>query len=101
MKYENLLTEREQRRLYLVHHMHHFKKRTKGKNVVVHDLHHCYLFSKKNMKGEKFKIGHLLFNNKIFHVLNKKHSGFLYDHENNKFKVKEIVIKNKKYFFVG
>ena len=97
MKQKNLLTEREQRRFYLLHHMHHFEE----KKQVIHDLHHCFLFAKRGMKGEKFKIKHLLTKGKLFHVLDKNYNGYLYDHTNNKFKITEKKIKNKKYSIIG
>jgi len=90
--HKNLLTEKEQKRLYLVHHMHHLKF-TEGTR---HELHHCFLFSERNMKGNKFQIKHHVSSGKLFHVLDKNFSGKLYDHENRAFKivVKKIWSKN-------
>lgn len=98
MPQKNLLTEEEQKRLYLVHHMHHFQDRNKK---VIHDLHHCYLFTKKGMKGERFRMKHLLVKNNLFHVLDKSFVGFLYDHKNNRFKIAERKIGDKKYSIVN
>jgi len=88
-----MLTEKEQERLYLIHHMHHLKSNQNA----LHELHHCFLFSEKNMKGDKYQIKHLVFTSKLFHVLNKTFSGRLYDHKNRAFKIaiKKILGKNR------
>jgi hypothetical protein len=44
-KHQNLLSEKEQQKLYQVHHMHHLK--TPSDKNARHELHHCFLFSKK------------------------------------------------------
>jgi hypothetical protein len=93
---ENLLNEKDQEKLYLLHHMHHFES---GKGVV-HDLHHCDLFSQKNMRGSKLQIKHLLIGKKLFHVLNTKHIGHLYDHNNNEFEIKEKNIDDIIYYVI-
>jgi len=92
-KSHNLLTENEQKRLYLVHHMHHVKS---GK-IAQHELHHCFLFSEKNMRGNKYALRHLLDGEKLHHVLDKKFSGKLYDHLNRAFKIIPVKIKNKEF----
>ena len=92
-KHQNLLTEKDQKILYLVHHMHHFKR---GESIQ-HEIHHCPLFSEKDMKGEKYRIKHLLVKGKLFHILDKLFFGFLYDHLNNSFKIAIKKKKNKKY----
>ncbi|MCX6702581.1 MAG: hypothetical protein NTW60_01805 [Candidatus Wolfebacteria bacterium] len=94
---KNLLTEKEQERLYLVHHMHHFKA---GKGVK-HDLHHCPLFAKAGMKGREFKIKHHLSEGKLLHIIDGVFTGVVYDHVNRKFIVKKIKIKNKDCFVLA
>jgi hypothetical protein len=78
-KHQNLLTEKDQIKLYWVHHMHHLKT---DKGGVAHELHHCFLYSQKNEKGEKYRIKHLMTKGKLLHVLQKPFSGKLYDHLN-------------------
>lgn len=70
--------------LYLVHHIHHYVNK-RGK--ISHELHHCFLFSKKDLRGKKYKIGHLLIKNKLYHVLEEEFSGILYDHANNSYAI--------------
>lgn len=70
--------------LYLIHHLHHFKS---ARSRAIHEIHHCFLFSKKNLKGEKFKVKHLLKRNKLYHILDKDFSGTLFDHANNSYKI--------------
>jgi len=91
--HKNMLTEKEQERLYFVHHMHHLK----SNQSALHELHHCFLFSEKNTKGDRYQIKHLVFTGKLFHVLNKTSSGKLYDHKNRAFKIaiKKILGKNR------
>ena len=69
----------EYEKLYLLHHMHHFQS---GKNVE-HELHHCFLFSEKNMKGKKYVIIHKNVEEKLYHCLAGNFEGKLYDHANN------------------
>lgn len=92
-KPHNLLTENEQKRLYLVHHMHHLRVRKDA----AHELHHCFLFSKKKMRGEKYKIKHLIFKGRLFHVLGRAYNGALYDHAGNEFIIKSFESSGKKY----
>jgi len=70
-------------KLYLVHHMHHFKDGTDIK----HELHHCQLYSQKNMNGEIFEIQHKI-GEDIDHIVAPIFDGVLYDHANNEFTVK-------------
>ncbi len=63
--------------------MHHFKS---GKQIK-HELHHCFLFNKKNMQGKKYSIIHKIYKNEVFHCLNGRFEGMLYDHSNNTFKI--------------
>jgi len=69
--------------LHLLHHLHHYKY----KNRVTHEMHHCFLFTKKNKKGEMFKIKHLLRGDKLYHVLEGNYSRTLFDHANNSYKI--------------
>ena len=69
--HRDLISEQDQAKLYLVHHMHHLKSFFGAK----HELHHCFLYSQKDMKGEKFEIKHfLLKNGRLLHILDKKFS---------------------------
>jgi len=94
---KNLLTEKQQQRLYLVHHMHHFRS---GKTSAAHNLHHCFLFTGKKMTGRKYTIRHLLANGRLYHILTKNFSGALYDHADHAFKIKPLRIKNRVYSLV-
>lgn len=92
----NILDEKT---CYLIHHMHHYEKT----NRVEHELHHCYLFSKKDMKGERYKIAHRLIKNKLYHILDKicdKKIDFVFDHQNYKYNVNYLKYDNQCYFFI-
>ncbi len=78
-------------KIYLVHHMHHFG----SGNKVMHELHHCFLFEKKNMKGKKYFIIHKTYKNNIYHCISEKFEGILFDHANNKFNIMKKKIGNK------
>ncbi|MDO8265072.1 MAG: hypothetical protein Q7T34_01735 [Candidatus Parcubacteria bacterium] len=93
-KHKNLLTEENQTRLYLVHHMHHMES---GKGKAAHELHHCFLYSQKNKKGEKYRIKHLITGSRLLHILDIPFSGTLYDHLNNPFNIIFLLVKKKKY----
>lgn len=93
VKHNDLLTEEEQDTLYLIHHMHHFKRG----NKIVHELHHCPLFSQKNMEGEKFNLDHLTTKNKLYHIVLGNPPTTLYDHQNNIFKITSLEHRKKKY----
>lgn len=84
--------------LYLIHHIHHYIDKKKR---ISHELHHCFLFSEKNLKGKKFKVKHLLIKNKLYHVLEKEFSGILYDHANNSYKIVYKKIGKDKYSLIG
>ncbi len=75
-------------KVYLIHHMHHFE--WPGKKVE-HALHHCFLFSKKNMKGKKYTIIHQVYKGNVYHCISEKFIGKLYDHTN---KVFNIICRN-------
>ena len=74
--------------------MHHFKS---GKTVE-HELHHCFLFSQKNMNGKKYNIIHKFYKNKIYHCISRIYTGTLYDHANNSYKIREKKINNKIFY---
>lgn len=82
-KFLSATENKKQLKLYLIHHMHHFKV---GGDVE-HELHHCFLFSQKDMKDKKYSIIHQLYKNKIYHCLSEKFEGVLYDHINNTIKI--------------
>lgn len=96
MKHRDLISEKLQSRLYLIHHMHHYQR----KNEVIHELHHCFLFSKPNMKGEKFSVKHLFLKDKLYHVLEGKVPEILFDHANNSFTIKRKEINHQTYFVI-
>jgi hypothetical protein len=83
-------------RLYLIHHMHHFQK----KGGIIHDLHHCFLYSAKNQKGIRFSVVHRDIKGDLYHCLTKKFTGSLYDHKNNEFKIIEMLFNQRKYFII-
>ena len=80
--------------LYLIHHLHHFRS---GKGRVIHEIHHCPLFSKKNKKGKRFNIKHLLKGDKLYHILGEDFSGIVFDHDNNSYKITPQKIKGINY----
>ena len=69
----------EYKKLYLIHHMHHFEY---GKNIK-HELHHCFLFAKKNMGGKRYSIVHKAMKKELLHCISGNFEGKLYDHTNN------------------
>lgn len=77
----------ECKKLYSIHHMHHFQS---GKNIE-HELHHCFLFEKKNMGGKKYSIAHKVVKKELLHCVSGNFEGKLYDHTNNAY---EIISKN-------
>ncbi len=79
-------------KLYSIHHMHHF---IKVNDQAKHDLHHCFLFSKKDMKGKKYSIIHKMHKDKVYHCINSMFKGMLYDHNNNIFKIAPKKINNQ------
>lgn len=98
MNHQDLLTEKEQeeQKLYLVHHMHHYQ----NKDGVAHELHHCPLFTKPNLEGDQYSLEHLVFEKKLYHILDRKPEGNLYDHANNSYQIKELEFANKKYYTI-
>ena len=91
MRHQDLISEKDQEKLYLIHHMHHYQN---GSNAV-HELHHCPLFSEKEMKGKKYSIAHLLIDEKLYHILDRKPESVLYDHANNSFPTKTLTFGEK------
>ena len=83
-KFLSALEDNKKIKLYLIHHMHHFKV---GSDVG-HELHHCFLFSQKDMKGKKYHVIHKFYKNNCFHCLKEKFKGILYDHAGNSFSIK-------------
>ena len=86
----------EQDWIYLTHHMHPPIKAEK-----METLHHCVMWEKKNEKGKSWKQIHVK-DGKVFqHALktDKPHEvpNITFDHLNNRFKVKVIVIEKIKY----
>ncbi|MCX6726037.1 MAG: hypothetical protein NT052_01835 [Candidatus Shapirobacteria bacterium] len=82
-KFLSTVEDDEDLKLYLIHHMHHFRI---GSDMG-HELHHCFLFSQKKMKGKKYSIVHKLYEDEAYHCLAEKFEGILYDHANNVFKI--------------
>lgn len=78
-----------QAKLYLIHHMHHFG--VGSSKDVRHELHHCFLFKKKDMKGEKYFVDHFVDGDYVYHHIKGIFEGTLYDHANNSY---DIVKKN-------
>lgn len=98
MKHHNLLNEVDQERLYLIHHMHHYGE----DNKIFHELHHCFLFSKKGMKGNKYSVDHLWRDDKLFHIIVENNPpGILYDHIDNSFNIEKLNLDHKKFSVVG
>jgi hypothetical protein len=79
-------------KLYLIHHMHHFQS---GKNIK-HELHHCFLFEKKDTKGRKYAIIHKTFKGELLHCIAGNFEGKLYDHTNNSYKIISRNINEKR-----
>lgn len=79
-------------KLYLIHHMHHFES---GKNIE-HELHHCFLFEKKNMGGKKYSIIHKVIKKELFHCIDGSFEGKLYDHANNAYEMISENINGKR-----
>ena len=86
----------EQDWIYLIHHLH-----IPEKGTGIETVHHCFMFDKKNMKGNKFAQKHVRDKKLIQHVLDTKDldnaPSVVYDHLNNGFKVKIKTIEKKKY----
>lgn len=96
MKHDELLSEADQQRMDLVHHMHHYP----DGDEIIHELHHCFLFSQKNMQGNKYSLDHLVYSGKLYHVLDRESPPTLYDHANNAFQVVKKGFNQKTYFVV-
>lgn len=98
MNHQDFLTEKEQekQKLYFVHHMHHYQDGDQAQ----HELHHCPLFTKPNLEGDQYSLEHLVFAEKLYHVLDRKSENVLYDHANNSYQIKELNFSNKKYYTI-
>lgn len=86
--------EKAYERLYSIHHMHHFW----SKKGACHELHHCYLFEKKNKQGKKYCVVHRIFSDKVYHCLANEFEGWLFDHTNKAYKIVKKIIKGKKIY---
>jgi hypothetical protein len=87
--------DRETVRLYQLHHMHHFTKNKK----IVHEVHHCYAFFRKDMAGKKYEICHVSEKGRLWHCI-KVETGktapvVIYDHAKKSYKIKPIKIHGK------
>ena len=91
-KFSHKKADDKYEKLYLLHHMHHFQS---GKNIE-HELHHCFLFEKKNMKGKKYSVYHRIIAKKILHCISGNFEGKLYDHANNAYGIISENINGKR-----
>ena len=82
----------EYKKLYLIHHMHHFQS---GRNIK-HELHHCFLFARKSMKGKKYSIIHKVAKKELLHCISGNFEGKLYDHADNVCEIKIVTVNGKK-----
>jgi len=86
----------EQDWIYLIHHFHQPKKAEDMETV-----HHCFMWTKKNLKGIKYEQIHVKEGKVFQHVLKTKDlesaPKIVFDHLNNAFTVVVKEIKNKKY----
>jgi len=92
----------EQDWIYLIHHMH---PPTKAEEMET--IHHCYLYSKKNLKGKRYEQMHVKDGDLFQHVLKIKEKDLdkapkvVYDHLNNGFKIVVKKISKKKYAVIS
>lgn len=90
--------DKETTRLYQLHHMHHFNKNKR----VAHEIHHCYVFLKKDMSGKKYEIYHILEKSHLWHCLKLKTGKIapttVYDHAKRVYKIKPIKIYGKTHY---
>jgi hypothetical protein len=92
----------EQDWIYLIHHMHPPKKESEMETI-----HHCFLYSQKNLKGKRFTQKHVKENKVFQHVLDIKENevdkapDVVYDHLNNGFKIVKREIGKKKYAVIS
>jgi len=96
--HQNLISEGEQLKtgLYDIHHMHHYQ----DGDTVIHEIHHCPLFSETEMKGEEFSQEHLLIDQKLYHILLGNPPTLVYDHADKSYNVEEKEINNQKYYII-
>ena len=64
--------------LYLLHHMHHCKENC------AHKIHHCFAIGEN---GEEFEIEHLIFEDRLYHIILGNPANIVKDHLGNQFKV--------------
>lgn len=81
-------------KVYLIHHMHHFG----STNRIAHELHHCFLFEKKNMKGRKYSVVHETHKGNIYHCVSRGFEGVLFDHKNNMFNIRKRKIGRRRIY---
>lgn len=74
-------------KLYLLHHMHHFR----DGNKISHELHHCFLFNGKSMQGKRYSVTHKTNEDKLYHCVSECLENKLYDHAGNVY----LIIKKK------
>jgi hypothetical protein len=95
-KYKNFPDD-EPKKIYQIHHLHHFLKG----QYIKHEIHHCFLFSEKNMKGKKFRVFHKIQGKNFWHcVAGVSKINKLYDHRNNIYRIGKIKIGNKDFFII-
>jgi len=86
----------EQDWIYLIHHMHPPKKASE-----METLHHCWLYSKKKLKGKRYEQIHVKDGEVFQHVLKidkiENAPEVVYDHLNNNFKIVAKDIGKGKY----
>ena len=86
----------EQDWIYLIHHLH-----PPEKGIGIETIHHCFLYSEKNMKGIEYKQKHIKEGKLLLHILDVDNLNdvpeVVYDHLNNGFKVRIKEIEKKKY----
>ena len=89
----------EQDFIYLLHHFHPPKKASE-----MEEVHHCIMFQKKNMKGEKYEQKHVKDSKVFWHALDIKNieeaPEVVYDHLNNGFKITIKEISKVKYAII-
>jgi len=87
--------KQEQDWIYLIHHLHPPQKASEMETV-----HHCYLYSQKNLRGKRYEQKHVKEGNLFTHVLDvdvDKAPEVVYDHLNNGFKISIKEINNEQY----
>lgn len=101
LNWKSIKESEKEDKLYRLHHMHHFLKNKK----VTHEIHHCFVFGEKQMRGEKFEVYHFVSGKDVFHCLrlNKKDAmppAVVYDHADRKYKITPLTIYGKQVYKV-